>query len=222
MIPQRDECYTLILDPKGHDGMAFEPGQFIWITIKSSPFSLQQHPFSFSGSAVMPSISITAKQLGDFTEKWDSIKPGQKAFLEGPFGSFTLKERSCFFVMGGIGVTPAISILKTLRDLSDSRECVLLYGNEDWEKVPFREELDKLKKEINLTTVHILEKPHDDWDGEEGLINEEVIQRFLPKHKEDFDYFICGPEPMMDVAELSLRQAGVPWTQIYAERFDLA
>ncbi|WP_158857574.1 ferredoxin reductase family protein [Lunatibacter salilacus] len=222
VVPQRDDCYTLILDPKGHDGMAFEPGQFIWITIKSSPFSLQQHPFSYSGSAAKSSISITAKQLGDFTEKWETLKSGQQAFVEGPFGSFTLKNRPCFFVMGGIGVTPAISILTTLKDLSDKRECVLLYGNEDWKKIPFREQLDQLQKEINLTTVHILEKPHDDWDGEEGLINEDVIQRFLPKNKEQFDYFICGPAPMMDVAELALRKAGVPWNQIYAERFDLA
>lgn len=222
VIPQRDECYTLILDPKGHDGMAFEPGQFIWITIKSSPFSLQQHPFSFSGSAAKPFISITAKQLGDFTEKWDTLKPGQQAFLEGPFGSFTLKERSCFFVMGGIGVTPAISILRTLSDLSDDRECVLLYGNENWEKIPFREELKQLENEINLKIIHILDKPKDGWDGEEGFITDEIINRYLPADKENFEYYICGPEPMMDMAEMALRKAGVPWDQLYAERFDLA
>jgi predicted ferric reductase len=222
VIPQRDDCYTLVLDPKGHKGMSFEPGQFIWITIRSTPFSLQQHPFSFSGSAVKSSISITAKQLGDFTEKWEDIKPGQQAFVEGPFGSFTLKERSCFFVMGGIGVTPAISMLRTLSDLSDARECILLYGNETWEKVPFREELELLEKEINLKTVHILDKPKDGWEGEEGFITDEIIKRYLPTNKENFEYYICGPEPMMDVAELTIRKAGVPWNQIYAERFDLA
>lgn len=221
VVPQRDDCYSLVLEPDSHEGMAFEPGQFTWITIKSTPFSLQQHPFSFSSSPLQPYITITAKQLGDFTEKWDSLKSGQTAFLEGPYGSFTLKDKPCFFVMGGIGVTPAISILRTLQDMGDKRECLLLYGNANWKKIPFREELDQLKTEINLTTVHILEKPHDDWDGEEGLINEDVIHRFLPEDRSKFDYYVCGPEPMMDVAEMTLREAGVPWNQLYAERFDL-
>nr|MBI1232662.1 xylene monooxygenase [Cytophagales bacterium] len=221
VVPQRDDCYSLVLEPDGHQGMAFEPGQFTWITIKSTPFSLQQHPFSFSSSPLQPYITITAKQLGDFTEKWDSLRSGQTAFLEGPFGSFTLKDRPCFFVAGGIGVTPAISILRTLKDMGDKRACILLYGNETWKKVPFREELDQLKTEIGLTTVHILEKPHSDWDGEEGLINEDVIHRFLPEDRSKFDYYVCGPEPMMDVAEMTLREAGVPWNQLYAERFDL-
>jgi predicted ferric reductase len=222
VIPQRDDCYTLILGAKDHSGMTFEPGQFVWITIKSSPFSLQQHPFSFSGSALKPHVAITAKQLGDFTDTWDTIEVGQLAFLEGPFGSFTLKDRPCFFVMGGIGVTPAISILRTLSDLSDKRECVLIYGNIGWEKIPFREELERLEKAVNLKTVHILEKPKDGWEGEKGLIDADIIRKYLPKHKDQFDYYICGPEPMMDVAELTIRKAGIPWNQVYAERFDLA
>ncbi len=220
--PKRDDTYTLVLKAMNGKRMAFEPGQFVWITIKSSPFSLQQHPFSLSSSADSSKISITAKRLGDFTNKWKHLKPGQKAFLEGPFGSFTLKDKPCFFIMGGIGVTPAISMLKTLCDKEDPRECILLYGNQNWKEVPFRGDLKTIEKQLNLQIVHVLQEPEEDWSGEEGMIEERLILKYLPVKKNEFDYYICGPSPMMDVAEISLRRAGVLWQNIYAERFDLA
>lgn len=222
VIPEKDDCYTLRLRPRTGERMHYEPGQFLWITIQSSPFSMQQHPFSFSSSPLEPLIAITAKRLGDFTQSWIQLEPGQTAFLEGPYGSFTLKDRPCFFVMGGIGVTPAISILRTLAIRGDTRQCILLYGNESWKKIPFREELAELETVLRLQVVHVLQEPDEAWQGERGLIDERLIGTYLPENKNSFDYFICGPEPMMDVAELALRHQGVTWKQIYAERFDLA
>lgn len=219
--PKRDDTYTLVLKALNGKRMSFKPGQFVWITIKSSPFSLQQHPFSLSSSADSAHISITAKRLGDFTNKWKYLKPGQKAFLEGPFGSFTLKDKPCFFMMGGIGVTPAISMLKTLCDKDDPRECILIYGNQNWKDVPFRDDLKMMGKRLNLQVVHVLQYPDEDWNGEEGLIDEGLILKYLPANKNEFDYYICGPGPMMDIAEISLRRVGVSWKNIYAERFDL-
>ncbi|MCC5939303.1 MAG: ferric reductase-like transmembrane domain-containing protein [Lunatimonas sp.] len=222
VIPEKDDCYTLRLKPCTGERLHYEPGQFLWITIQSSPFSMQQHPFSFSSSPLEPLIAITAKRLGDFTRDWIHLKPGQTAFIEGPYGSFTLKDRPCFLVMGGIGVTPAISILKTLAIRQDTRRCILIYGNESWNKIPFRQELAELERLLHLQIVHVLQEPDQAWQGERGLIDERLIGKNLPEDTHAFDYFICGPEPMMDVAERTLRNQGIPWKQIYAERFDLA
>ncbi len=66
--------------------------------------------------------------------------PGTKAFLEGPFGSFIPKPGSnIFLIMGGIGVTPAMSMLRTMRDDNDKRKAILIYGNKNWdlEQKPF-------------------------------------------------------------------------------------
>lgn len=134
VVPKKDDCYTLRLEKKSKEPFSFLPGQFTWITISHTPFSLQQHPFSFSSSAEKGVLEITAKRIGDFTNTWKYLQPGQTSYLEGPFGSFTLKEKPCFLVMGGIGVTPGISILKTLADRKDPRKCILIYGNESWKK----------------------------------------------------------------------------------------
>ncbi len=220
--PKRDDTYTLVLKAVKGARMAIEPGQFVWITINDHPFSLQQHPFSISSSSEDSAISITAKRLGDFTNKWKHFKPGQPAFLEGPLGSFTLKDKPCFFIMGGIGVTPAISMLRTLADKKDKRKCILIYGNENEEKIPFKGDLEKIEERLDIDVIHVLQEPMEDWEGESGMIDEALIASNLPEAKNDFDYYICGPEPMMDVAELTLRKLGVPWENIYAERFDLA
>lgn len=165
---------------------------------------------------------FTAKPGGDFTNTWKNIKPGTKAFLEGPFGSFILPEKEhLFLVMGGIGITPAMSMLRTLRDRKDSRKAILIYGSKKWEEVTFREELEELKDQINLELIHLLMEPPDDWEGETGIIDQEFLEKYLPKNKHEYRYFICGPEPMMDITELALRDLNVDWRHIYTERFKI-
>lgn len=220
--PERGQCWTITLEPIGHRIMRYACGQFTWITINESPFSLQQHPFTIASSVKDITISLTAKELGDFTFTWGQIKPGTKVFLEGPFGSFTpMPEKNLFLVMGGIGITPAMSMLRTMRDTNDSREAILIYGNNKWEDVTFREELEEISQKINLKVVHILSEPSDDWKGETGYVDQKLLEKHLPKKPDNFMYFICGPMPLMDVTEISLRNLGIDWRTIYTERFEI-
>jgi predicted ferric reductase len=219
---ERGDCFSLTLEPDGHRKMKFYPGQFAWITICDTPFTLQQHPYSFASSARSNTITFTSKVVGDFTATWEHIKPGRKAFLEGPFGSFTPeKDSHLFFIMGGIGVTPCMSMLRTMRDDRDPRQAILLYASGDWEGATFREELEELKRTINLKIVYVIENPPDDWDGEEGFLDEKMLKKYLPKNPEQFMYFICGPTAMMDVAEVALRDQGIDWRRVYSERFEI-
>jgi predicted ferric reductase len=222
--PERDRSHSLTLEPEGHAGMRFRPGQFAWITLGDTPFTLQQHPFSFASSARSGRIRFTAKEFGDFTATWKELEPGTRAFLEGPFGSFIpdpSPDTGLFLIMGGIGITPAMGMLRTLRDDADPRPVILIYGNKTWEDVTFREELEAMSGEMNLRIVHLLEEPDDGWEGEAGFVTRELLERHLPEHPDTFQYLICGPGELMDVAELSLRELGIPWTRIYTERFDI-
>lgn len=219
---ERDESWTITLEPIGHSRMKFIAGQFAWITIKDSPFSLQQHPFSFASGERDKFLKFTAKESGDFTSTWKSIEPGTKAFLEGPFGSFTIvPNKNLFLVMGGIGVTPAMSMLRTLKQENDNRKVIMIYGSENWENATFRDELEELEKNLDLELVHILLEPDDDWEGESGKVDHDFIERFLPENKSEYIYFICGPDPLMDITEISLRKLGVDWRLIYTERFKI-
>ncbi|MCH8557689.1 MAG: cytochrome-b5 reductase [Balneolia bacterium] len=150
------------------------------------------------------------------------MKPGTTVFLEGPFGSFVPEpDSNLFLIMGGIGVTPAMSMLRTMRDDKDKRKAILIFANETYDDIIFLHELEELSREINLEIIHVLEKAADDWEGERGLIDEELLSRYIPENPEEFMFFICGPGPLMDVSSIALHDLGVAWNHIYMERFSI-
>jgi predicted ferric reductase len=220
---EKGEVWTLALEPVNHAGLKFRSGQYAWITIGNTPFKLQQHPFSISSSARQSQITFSAKALGDFTSSWKDIEPGTQAYLEGPFGAFTLESytKGAFFIVGGIGITPAMSILRTMRDQRDPRPVTLLYGNANENEITFQEELETLTQVLDLQVVHVLEEPPEAWTGHTGYVDKELLERYLPKNKNEYEYFICGPKPMMDSAESALREMGIPWLRIFSERFQI-
>ena len=69
--------------------------------------------------------------------------------------------------------------------------------------------------------VHVLERPPDEWDGETGYLTAEILSRHLPPGHRRFQYFICGPDPMMDAAEAALIGLGVPAERVHTERFTM-
>jgi predicted ferric reductase len=220
------EAWTLSFEPVGHTGFSFMPGQFGWLILGESPFSLRQHPFSFSSSALRADrVEMTIKALGDFTSTIGSVKPGQRAYIEGPYGAFIpdpTPERGAIFLVAGVGITPIMSMLRTFHDRADPRELLLIYGNRHWNKVLFREELDCLRDSLNLRVVHVLSSPPDGWEGESGRITPDLLDRLLPAPGvHDHEYFVCGPEPMMDGVEPYLLRRGVPIRDVYSERFKI-
>jgi predicted ferric reductase len=225
IIPERGDTYTMVFEPEGHKGMSFHPGQFAWLTILSSPFSIREHPFSFSSSALQPDrVKLSVKELGDFTSQVKDIKPGTRAYLDGPYGAFTLDFHTApgyVFVGGGVGITPFISMLQTLVDRNDQRPVWLFYGSRDWETTTFREQIDEMKAKLNLQVIYILEKPHEGWEGPTGYLTTQLFAQTLPQNRHDLEYFVCGPEIMMQVVESALTELGIPAEQIQSERFNL-
>lgn len=217
--------WSVEFEPVGHDGMEFKPGQFVWVTLGDTPYKLQQHPFTISSAPEKrDSLRLTIKELGDFTSEVKKLREGETAFIEGPYGNFTLSESVAthnIFIAGGIGITPAISILESLRERQDQREFTLIYGTPDVEHTPFREDLKVLSSELNLKVVHVYENPPEGWDGEEGFIDGGVLKRNIPEEHHQCEYFVCGPPPMMDAAESKLTEWGVPVHKVHSERFNI-
>ncbi|MFO7640195.1 MAG: ferredoxin reductase family protein [Candidatus Competibacteraceae bacterium] len=215
----------LVLEADGHSGMAFKPGQFAWLTLGDTPFSLQQHPFSMSSSPTHPiRLEFVVKQAGDFTRRLASVEPGARAFLEGPYGVFSMPEsedRRAVFIAGGIGITPILSMLRARRERGDQESMWLIYANQSEDEIIMREALEELADALALTLVHVLAEPSDAWDGETGYIDAELLDRHLPDDAPDIDYFVCGPPPMMDQVEPALNARGVDTLRLYSERFDL-
>ncbi len=221
--PEHGGAVTLVLDPDNHDGYRFRAGQFAWLTLEGSPFLGSERPFCFSGSSQRaPRLELTVKAVGAFTKRVQEVKPGALAYVDGPFGhtgidAFPDADRY-FYVAAGIGITPCISMLRTLADRGDRRPHTLVYGSADWDSAAFREELAELSSRIDLKVVHVLERPPLGWLGETGTIGPELLERHLPRSGRRI-CFVFGPDAVMEAAESSLAELGIPVEDIHAERF---
>jgi predicted ferric reductase len=220
---ERGDTTTLVMQPDGHPGFRFRPGQFGWLTVWGSPFKITGHPFSFSSSAAATDgcVEMSIRNLGDFTSKVHKVPVGQRVYLDGPYGAFTIGNPADMHVLiaGGVGITPMMSMIRTLADRGDERPVILLYGSKDWESITFREELEALKERLNLKVVHVLQNPPAGWTGETGFINAEMFKRHLPPPYADHEYFICGPAVMMDAIEKALGEMNVPMSKYHSERY---
>ena len=220
---ERGDTTTLVMQPDGHPGFRFSPGQFGWLTLWGSPFKITGHPFSFSGSAEARDgrVEMSIRNLGDFTSAIPKVPMGQRVYLDGPYGAFTIGNPADMHVLiaGGVGVTPMMSMIRTLADRGDKRPVILLYGSKDWDSITFRDELEAQKARLNLTIVHVLANPPAGWTGEQGRIGADVFKRHLPPPYADHEYFICGPGVMMDAIEKALGDLGVPLSKYHSERY---
>jgi len=223
---EHGNSWTLALEPDGHKGMGFKPGQFAWLTLRESPYHIKEHPFSFSSSAARRDrLEFTIKELGDFTRTIKDTRIGEIAYLDGPYGAFSVDRHpdapGFVFIAGGIGAAPIVGMLRTLADRREHRSLWFIYGNNRWEDVIFREELEALKERLDLRLVHVLNKPPTDWKGESGFVTPELLQKVLPRDAQKFEYFLCGPKPMSAAVQRGLHALQVPLGQIHFELFDM-
>jgi ferredoxin-NADP reductase len=97
---------------------------------------------------------------------------------------------------------------------------IVLIATSVWRQ-PLRLSYEAWHVALDLTVVHVLERPPEHWAGESGYVRADVLSRHLPPGYRRFQFFICGPDPMMDPAEEALVGLGVPSERVHTERFDM-
>lgn len=223
---EHGDAWTLALAPEGHGGLSFAPGQFAWLTLRASPYHVKEHPFSFSSSASAGNcVEFTIKELGDFTRTIKTVQPGEPAWLDGPYGIFSIDRHphapGFVFIAGGVGIAPIMSMLRTAADRGERRPLTLIYANNRREDVIFREELEALRARLDLVIVHVLAEPPAGWDGEQGYVDQALLERHLPPDRRGRHYFLCGPQPMTGAVQEALHRLEVPLSHVHFELFDM-
>ncbi|WP_439154668.1 ferredoxin reductase family protein [Yoonia sp.] len=219
VVPVAPRQWSVTLAPDGHAGLDYKAGQFAWLNVGHSAFSLHENPFSIaSAPAAGPEVSFLIKEFGDFTRTVGQIAPGTRAYIDGPFGTLTITGRSepgVALIAGGVGVAPLLGILREMRMTDDPREVRMIYGASKAADVVFKDELS------GENTTIILSDPPDDWDGETGIIDATLLGRLFTQEQCDtWVFLLCGPPAMMDSVEHDLIARGVSARRILSERFD--
>ena len=208
--------------PSHSPALAFEPGQFVWLKTTPAP-GAQEHPFSISSTAESANLEFTIRRAGDFTNRLTRLPPGARLWVDGPHGTCTPTPDMIGIVgiAAGIGITPLMSILRTLADRHDTRPHRLLVAARTEEDLLFRSELAALEDRLRLTVYYILSRPSPQWTGRTGHIRFEVLDEFLPEpaRRAQWDYFICGPPAMVCDTMTALQKLRIPPQRVHAEHF---
>jgi ferredoxin-NADP reductase len=171
-----------------------------WFTIASAPF--EEH------------IQITTR----FSEKGSSFKKklhdlaiGKKIEVTDVVGKFFVDDSSkeYVFIAGGIGITPFRSILKQLEHDSQPINVTLLYSNRD-QHIVFKDELETIAKNNPTLKIHYIFSPEH--------IDEKKIRKLVPDF-ENKQFYISGPEPMVDTLIEMLKTMGIIEENIMGDWF---
>ncbi|NNM87221.1 MAG: oxidoreductase [Phycisphaerae bacterium] len=202
------------------------PGQFHYITLLTPNVPPEEHPFSISSSpASADGVTSTIKIAGDFTALIPKIKPGDRAYIRGPFGRFSYlagtPKRPLVLIAGGVGITPLMSMLRYLRDTRANRPALLVFVNRSQEDIIFREELAAMESldRPQVRVVHVLSRPSADWQGCRGRLDRSMLAELLGGKVVEKDFYVCGPPTMAEATLRILREMGVPRSSIYSEQF---
>jgi ring-1,2-phenylacetyl-CoA epoxidase subunit PaaE len=174
------------------------------------------------------------KVKGGIFSNWinESLKPGDSIAVMAPQGRFFVpldpqSRRHHVGIAGGSGITPILSILKTVLAREPKSSASLIYGNRMLKSTMFKEELEDLKNRFlsRLSLHHVFSDEPTDAPLNMGVMNRDKLAEFLgsvvPASGIDHVY-ICGPYQMNDEAEAALLASGVPEDRIHIERFGLA
>lgn len=211
--------WELTVTPNGHSGLEYKAGQFVWLNVGHSAFSLKENPFSISSApAAGPEVSFIIKELGDFTRTIGQIAPGTVAYLDGPYGNLSVDGRDepgVALIAGGVGIAPLIGILRQMRLTGDTRRVKIIYGNRLEDQIACRDELDA------EDVTYVLTEPPKGWQGETGFLDAELMDRvFSSTEFKEWVFVMCGPAIMMNIVEDHLIERGTPSSRILSERFD--
>lgn len=203
--------------------MRYLPGQFVFIRLEQGGRLASSHPFTLSSSPLSTELSVTPKEVGDFTASLGDTQSGARVVVDGPYGVFSYlnypAQKYCFLA-GGIGITPFLSMLRYMRDSGDSRDVVLLWGNKTQADIAFRDELEGIAESLSgLRVVHVLSQ-EPEWDGPTGYLNAQTLSQQVPDLSER-ELMVCGPPVMVDFLRRELPDLGIPAKRLRFERFAL-
>ena len=231
--PDTDEAVIVSFDVPAElrETFHFTPGQYL--TLRSMVDAQDvRRSYSICAGADDGELRVGVRLLpGGVFSRWvhDALKAGDTLQVFPPQGHFhtpfdAAARRHVVGIAAGSGITPILSIMKTLLAREPGSRFTLIYGNRRQASTMFREEIEDLKNRYltRLSLHHVFSREPQDLPLGEGRISQTKLAEFLgplidPRGIDEV--FVCGPYEMNDEAEAALREAGVPAERIHIERF---
>lgn len=228
------------------EAFQYTQGQYITLRMYVNGQEVRR-AYSMCSSPLEKDLSVTVKRVPNGLMSnylSGTLKPGDTMEVMPPEGRFHTElhedQQKTYYLFGaGSGITPLMSILKTIVEQEPKSTVFLFYGNRNEDTIIFKEQLEAMSKRYagQLIVEHILSQPKREkaagmagwfgkgtssWEGRVGRLNEALINELLveyPPRSKEVEYFICGPGNMIEAVETVLSNRGIDKKHIHREHF---
>lgn len=230
------DCVAVSLEVPDELKNTFQYKQGQYLTFKRTDEKEElRRSYSICSSPVEGEWKVAIKRVpeGKFSTHANTFwKAGETIEVMPPQGRFFTElnkenEKSYLMFAAGSGITPVLSIIKTVLYTEPKSNVTLIYGNKGRHSIIFKEEIEALKNKFveRLSVHHILSREQGDTDMLFGRIDKEktklILQKIMEPDQID-ECFICGPEEMIKAVSETLEEAKVDKKKIHFELFTTA
>lgn len=230
------ECISVHFDVPADkkEFFGFKHGQYL--TLKTIIDGEEvRRSYSICSSPLDEQLSVAIKTIpeGKFSNyAYSTLKVGDEVEVMPPLGRFSTdllatNKKNYFFIAVGSGITPVMSIVRTILKTEPKSTITLLYGNKNKGSIIFKEQFEALKNKYmqRLSLYYILSKEKADAEILSGRIDKTKIEYFLKNIIDPAfidECFLCGPEELILTAKDTLAAAGINPKNIHFELFTTA
>jgi len=233
IISETKDAISIVFAHPQEGKISYKPGQFLTLIIPIQgkevrrAYSLCTSPFTDGD------LAVTVKRVDQgLMSNWlpDNLKTGSHVKIMEPMGQFTTEynaggKRHVIMFAGGSGITPLMSIIKSILSQEADSICSLIYCNRDENSIIFKSALEtmEINDEGRLHVIHVLDNAPMKWQGYSGLLNHEMLTKLFERIPDwgiaKTTYLMCGPEGMMKNVESLLRVRNIPMEKVFKESF---
>ena len=224
-------CVQLAVPAALRENFCFVPGQYLTLRHTIAGAEVRRS-YSICSGVDEGCLRVAVKHIegGRFSGYANGeLKVGDVLDVMPPDGQFTVRlvadhDKNYLCIAAGSGITPVLSILKSILAREPRSHVTLLYGNQRVASIMFRDELARLKNRYmaRFQLIHVLSREQRDTDILNGRIDKRkgaALCRNLLDLPGIDEFFLCGPEGMIAEVSRGLRSAGIDAARIHYELF---
>ena len=199
----------------------FRAGQYVSLqgrvgeSVVSRPYSIVSSP----RQALANELVLGVADAGFFSGWLNrEAKPGNRFRMSEPTGEFhyeTLRDKKQIVcIAGGAGITPFISMARSMADKDEPYEMILFYGARDEAHLAYQAELDELCQKTGLRVVYVLSDEEKSGFAH-GFITADLMEQFVDI--KECTFFLCGPKAMYDFIDSQLASYQLPVKAVHRD-----
>jgi ring-1,2-phenylacetyl-CoA epoxidase subunit PaaE len=232
VVQETRDTISIVFEPPDPP-FSYKSGQFLTLILPVNGKEVRRAYSLCSSPYVDKDLAVTVKRVeAGLMSNWlaDYLKVGSTVKVMEPMGQFITefapdRKRHLVMFAGGSGITPMMSIIKSILNQEPESIVSLIYCNRDIDSVIFKDALESMQTndEGRLHVIHVLDKAPMNWQGYSGLLNHDMLTKLFERVPDwgitNTTYLMCGPEGMMNNVESLLAMRHIPEDKIFKESF---